>query len=87
MIGGDLSSLLRALGYFDESMAAFYLCEVRSAHGAVCFSSCVLGLLAYPCFGEGYQVILLTFIGRWRALSCTCTNMVLCTVTSSLTMC
>eukprot|EP00048_Salpingoeca_helianthica_P020139 m.5014 g.5014 ORF g.5014 m.5014 type:complete len:482 (+) comp4432_c0_seq1:30-1475(+) len=33
MIGGDLSSLLRALGYFDESMAAFYLCEMASALG------------------------------------------------------
>ncbi len=30
MIGGDLSSLLHALGYFDEDMAAFYLCEVIS---------------------------------------------------------
>ena len=31
MIGGDLSSLLRAFGYLDESMAAFYIAEMNLA--------------------------------------------------------
>eukprot|EP00047_Mylnosiga_fluctuans_P024559 m.163965 g.163965 ORF g.163965 m.163965 type:complete len:463 (+) comp9881_c2_seq5:116-1504(+) len=41
MIGGDLSSLLHAFGYFDEAMAAFYLAEMAlalrylHAHGIV----------------------------------------------------